>query len=111
PNVAVDTSQASGMTKLFTGSLKGTNGSGVAVTLTSHFASVATNPNQNAVATALDKAGNAGAPSAAGATLLGALIGSNSATSAPAAYTSLSGEGLADQQQAALEANDQFVRT
>ena len=111
PAATVDTSQSGNLTALFTGALKGTNGSGVAVTLTSRFASAAATPNQAAVATALDRAANAGPPSAGAAAFLGALITNNTAATAPAAYASLSGEGLADQQQTAIEAEDLFIRT
>ena len=111
PAATVDTSQDSNLMTLFTGALKGTAGSGVALTLTSHFASVAANANQAAVATALDRTANAGGLTAGASTFFNGLIVNNTAATAPATYTSLSGEGLAGQQQTALEANELFVRT
>lgn len=111
PTATVDLSQNNTLLALFTGALTGTNGQGVSVTLTSHIGAVATNANQVAVATALDRAGNAGGASAGATSFLSGLIGANTAATAPAALASLSGEGLADQQQAAIEADSLFLRT
>lgn len=111
PAATIDTSQTGNLMTLFTGALTGTAGSGVAVTLTSHLASVATNANQIAVATALDRTANAGSLTPAASSFFNALIANNTAATAPTTYTSLSGEGLAGQQQTALEANELFVRT
>ena len=83
----------------------------VSVTPQSDFASAAQTRNQVAVASAIDAAGNAGDYSVKGAALLQNLISGNTVASAPAAFTALSGEGLAGQEQTALVASDTFATT
>jgi subtilase-type serine protease len=73
------------------------------------FAAAAATPNQRAVASAIDAAGNAGNYGANGAIALNQLIVNNTPASAPAAFDALSGEGLTGAQQAALNAADGFA--
>ncbi|MDR3535075.1 MAG: autotransporter domain-containing protein [Acetobacteraceae bacterium] len=75
----------------------------------SHFVAAATTPNQAAVAAAIDASGNSGSYGANGTTLLTQLVGNTSAAAAPAAFDALSGEGLAAQQAATLEAGNLFA--
>jgi uncharacterized protein with beta-barrel porin domain len=84
---------------------------GLSVRLQSHFATLATTSNQQSVAAALDAGGNRGGYGAGGANLLTTLIQNNTAATAPAAFDRLSGEGLAGQQQAVLNATELFAST
>ena len=76
-----------------------------------NFVAAAATPNQVAVAAAIGAAANAGGYGGNGALLLNQLISNNTVASAPAALNALSGEGLAGQQQSALNAGDLFART
>jgi autotransporter-associated beta strand protein len=77
----------------------------------SDFAKLAQTPNQKAVATGVDNAGNAGGYGPAGAAFLTALITNNTVATLPATLNSLSGEGISGQQQTALNAGNVFVTT
>lgn len=107
-DVAVDTSQSGNLMSLFRGQLSVVGDPQLQVLLTSHLVDAAQTSNQTAVASALDKAGNAGHFSADGAKLLNNLIANNTAATATAAYNALSGEGLTGQQEVALKAGDLF---
>jgi uncharacterized protein with beta-barrel porin domain len=75
------------------------------------FATAATSANQRAVANALDTAANAGAYGATGAIALDQLIANTTVATAPGAFSILSGEIIADQQQAAIDAGTQYAAT
>ncbi len=87
------------------------NDPAVVLTVTANFAAAAKTPNQSAVATAIDTFVNTNTPTGNGITLLAGLIANNTATTAPAAFNSLGGEGLTGQQQTALNAGNVFVST
>ena len=111
PGVTVDTSQTAGLGSTFTGSLQVAGDPGLSVRLQSHFAGLAATSNQQSVAAALDAGGNQGGYGAGGASLLTNLIQNNTAATAPAAFDRLSGEGVAGQQQAVLNATELFAST
>jgi uncharacterized protein with beta-barrel porin domain/membrane-associated phospholipid phosphatase len=111
PSVTVDTSQGTGLVPTLTGSLAVAGDPGLSVRLQSHFTSLALTPNQRAVAAGLDAGGNPGHYGPGGVALLTNLIQTNTAATAPAAFNSLSGEGLTGQQQATLNATDLFAST
>jgi uncharacterized protein with beta-barrel porin domain/membrane-associated phospholipid phosphatase len=111
PSVTVDTSQGTGLVPTLNGSLVVAADPGLSVRLQSNFGALALTSNQRAVASALDAGGNAGTYGTSGTALLTNLIQNNTPASAPGAFNSLSGEGLAGQQQAVLNANDLFTST
>ena len=111
PGVAVDTSGATGLGSTFTGSLVVAADPGLSVRLQSNFSGLASSGNQRALAAGIDTGGNAGTYGAGGTTLLTNLIGSYSAAAIPAAFDRLSGEGIAGQQQAALDGTEMFAST
>jgi outer membrane autotransporter protein len=73
------------------------------------FAAAATSANGRAVATAIDTAVNGGNYSASTATALDQLIAGTTPANAAALFSGLSGEIIADQQQAAIDAGTQFA--
>jgi|GEM_PF-1608370 len=110
-SISVDTSSSGNLMALFTGKLSVVGDPQLQVILQSHFANAAQTQNQKSVASAIDTAGNAGNFGTTGAQFLNALIANNTAATAPAAFTSLGGEGITGQQQTALNAGNLFVTT
>ena len=111
PGVMVDTSQTSGLGPVLTGTLVVAADPGLSVRLQSNFGAYGATRNQRNVATAIDAGGNAGGYGVNGATLLGTIIQNNTTATLPATFDRLSGEGIAGQQQAVLNATELFAST
>lgn len=92
-----------------TGSLTVVGDPVLALTTTSSFHSAAVTQNQMDAATGLDNGANAGRYGSAGQNLLTSLLQNTTTANAPATFDSLSGEGIADQQQVAFDAAEMFA--
>jgi uncharacterized protein with beta-barrel porin domain len=110
PSVTV-VSTGSNLMALTTGTLAVSGDPTLTVQVNANFASAALTGNQTAVAAAIDTAANAGTYGANGTALLTSLITNNTAATAPAAFDTLSGEGITGQQQIALNAGEIFAAT